>query len=213
MATPEVTSQPVVMAAPAPMPGSVEYYVAPGDSLESVSARFGVSMQSIVDANALEPPFNLTEGQRLSIPPRAEHVVVRGDTVYNISKRYGVAKGDLMRVYNIGPDFKIRLGQTLIIPQPAGSVMVAAAPAVTMTDATVQGGAQHMAPIVSEPATTVGPPMPLAPVQPAPSASRQGVTAVELAPPPAAATAPTPTPTPTTTLAPTPAPTPAPAAK
>jgi uncharacterized protein YvpB/LysM repeat protein len=47
---------------------SAAYYVADGDTIESVAANFGVSVSSIVDLNGLVDPDLLNVGQRLLIP-------------------------------------------------------------------------------------------------------------------------------------------------
>ena len=44
------------------------YIVQPGDTLFSIAARHGVSVQAIIQANRLTPPFNVFPGQRLFIP-------------------------------------------------------------------------------------------------------------------------------------------------
>ncbi|RME81081.1 MAG: LysM peptidoglycan-binding domain-containing protein, partial [Caldilineae bacterium] len=44
------------------------YVVKPGDTLTSIAARYGVTPQSIVEANKLENPNRLIVGQTLTIP-------------------------------------------------------------------------------------------------------------------------------------------------
>ena len=44
------------------------YIVQPGDTLFSIAARHGVSVQAIIQANGLTSPFNVFPGQRLFIP-------------------------------------------------------------------------------------------------------------------------------------------------
>lgn len=46
----------------------VEYQVGDGDTLSGISDEFGVSQQSIIDANGLPNPDAIFVGQTLSIP-------------------------------------------------------------------------------------------------------------------------------------------------
>ncbi|MFQ3566007.1 MAG: LysM peptidoglycan-binding domain-containing protein [Aggregatilineales bacterium] len=64
--------QPLLAPATAPpefMAGEI-YTVRPGDTLFTISQRFGVSIQAIVDANNLTNPDRLSIGQTLIIPAR-----------------------------------------------------------------------------------------------------------------------------------------------
>lgn len=49
-------------------PGDVVYVVQAGDALGRIAERFGVSVQAIVDRNALASPDSIQAGQRLEIP-------------------------------------------------------------------------------------------------------------------------------------------------
>ncbi len=52
----------------APASGNGHYTVQPGDTLSGIGARFGVSWQSIAQANAISNPNRIYPGQSLSIP-------------------------------------------------------------------------------------------------------------------------------------------------
>jgi LysM repeat protein len=49
-------------------PGDVVYVVQSGDTLGKIAERFGVTVQSIVDRNALASPDAIEAGQRLEVP-------------------------------------------------------------------------------------------------------------------------------------------------
>ena len=49
-------------------PGDVIYVVQSGDTLGRIAERFGVTVQSIVERNALASPDAIQAGQRLEIP-------------------------------------------------------------------------------------------------------------------------------------------------
>jgi LysM repeat protein len=70
------TSQPNVQATPSLIStspvtsgGTQVYIVQPGDTLYGIALRFGITVQSIVDANSLPNPDRLDVGQQLIIPP------------------------------------------------------------------------------------------------------------------------------------------------
>ena len=46
----------------------MNYVVQPGDNLYSIAARFGVTVEEIIRANRLQPPFVIYIGQTLFIP-------------------------------------------------------------------------------------------------------------------------------------------------
>jgi LysM repeat protein len=48
----------------------VWYTVQSGDSLQSISARFGIPVEELIRVNNLRPPFTIYFGQQLWIPIR-----------------------------------------------------------------------------------------------------------------------------------------------
>ena len=55
-------------ASSTPRSSSTTYVVQRGDILSAIAARFGVTVQAIVDANGLKDPNHIEPGQRLIIP-------------------------------------------------------------------------------------------------------------------------------------------------
>ncbi|RMB05022.1 LysM peptidoglycan-binding domain-containing M23 family metallopeptidase [Eilatimonas milleporae] len=95
--------------------------VARGDTLYSLSRRYGVPLRGVVAANGLAPPYRLAVGQRLRLPAPAVHTVRKGETGYSISRRYGVTVSSLMRENSIRPPYTLAIGQTLRLPGGAGT--------------------------------------------------------------------------------------------
>lgn len=127
------------------------YLVRAGDTLSSLSRKFGVSLQAIADANDIPPngflytgwqlkipeassapQNNAGAGQELAAPPSAKpttttsYIVRAGDTLYGIAVSHNVTMA-AVRVANNLPTPFVYTGQRLIIPNTAG----ASAPAVT----------------------------------------------------------------------------------
>ncbi|MDA5108501.1 MULTISPECIES: LysM peptidoglycan-binding domain-containing protein [Brevibacillus] len=57
----------------------MNYVVRPGDTLNSIAARFGVSVQELIRANNLQPPYYIYIGQTLFIPIRETPTPPRDD--------------------------------------------------------------------------------------------------------------------------------------
>jgi len=127
--TPAPTSVPT-KAKPTPKPtqpgqqavntqAPTKYTVQPGDTLSSISQKFGVSIESIIAANGLKNPNAIYVGQVLTIPaPGATrvHVVQPGETLLGIAAKYGVDYKALMKANNITDPNTIYAGQKLVIP-------------------------------------------------------------------------------------------------
>jgi len=87
-----------------------------GDTLFILSRRYGVSSQTIIDANDLTPPYRLRRGESLIVPRPRVHAIVRGESLYKISRRYGVDVYELARLNNLQAPFRIYVGQKLVLP-------------------------------------------------------------------------------------------------
>ncbi len=74
------------------------YVVQPGDTINSIADRFGVTIDEIVRENELISPFDLTIGQTIVIAhPKQVHIVQDGDTLIDIATAYGVPVMQLLR--------------------------------------------------------------------------------------------------------------------
>jgi spore germination protein len=93
------------------------YVVQHGDSLWTISQRYGVNMTSIASANQLPNPNQLVIGQALVIPVADRyHTVQPGESLWVIAKHYGISVHDLMQVNRIVNPAHIQPGLVLVIP-------------------------------------------------------------------------------------------------
>ena len=95
------------------------YVVRRGDSLWSVSKKYGISVDELKRLNNLSSNL-LSVGQTLRVSgvPLSNneiYIVRNGDTLYGIANRYGVSVDDLRR-YNNLPGNLLSVGQQLFIP-------------------------------------------------------------------------------------------------
>ena len=92
-----------------------------GDTIDSVSERFHVSAQAIIDANELQPPYRLRPGQSLTLPPlTSTHIVASGDTVNSIARSYGVSPYAIVDANQLSSPNAIYPGERLTIPGASG---------------------------------------------------------------------------------------------
>jgi murein DD-endopeptidase MepM/ murein hydrolase activator NlpD len=97
------------------IPASGSIRIKNGDTLFIISRRYGVSPQTIIDANDLTPPYRLLRGYSLILPRPQVHVVVRGDTLYQIARRYGVNLYEFARTNRLRAPFHIYPNQKLVL--------------------------------------------------------------------------------------------------
>ena len=87
-----------------------------GDTVYSISRRYGVAIRSFIEANRLQAPFRLGVGQRLRLPAPSRHRVAKGETIYAIARKYAVSEHELVRRNGIRAPYVIREGQELRLP-------------------------------------------------------------------------------------------------
>jgi len=128
--------------APAPTPAAAagSHTIEAGDSLWSISRRYGVSVETLASVNGLKLTSVLQPGRGLTIPaggaaaavhptpasrstPRTAarpaatgvHVVRSGDTLWDIARQHGARVEDLMALNDLGHSEWIKPGQRLAI--------------------------------------------------------------------------------------------------
>ena len=100
--------------------GSNYYTVKSGDSLWSISRKFGVTVNELKKVNNLSSNL-LSIGQNLIIPGKKnntssnEYVVKKGDTLYGIANKYNISVDNLKSYNNLSTD-SLSIGQIIKIP-------------------------------------------------------------------------------------------------
>lgn len=94
------------------------YIVQPGDSLYTISQRFGVTISQIREANQITGNI-IYIGQRLYIPLEEQapiiYTVRSGDSLYLIARRFNTTIESIMALNNL-TSTQLRVGQRLTIP-------------------------------------------------------------------------------------------------
>jgi murein DD-endopeptidase MepM/ murein hydrolase activator NlpD len=135
------TAQPQVgvigLPSAAPVASVQTYTVNPGDTLEAIANRFGITQTQLLSANpGLNPDF-LSVGQSLTIPTKVAsgvgtptaaavqtYTVTAGDTLGEIASRFGVSQQSLIAANPGVIPSQIEVGQQLTVP-PADSASAA----------------------------------------------------------------------------------------
>lgn len=105
--------------------GSNYYTVKSGDSLWSISKKFGVSVDELKNVNNLSSNL-LSVGQNLIIPGKEaqdtsdEYVVKKGDTLYSIARKYNTSVDNLKSINNITTD-SLAIGQIIKLPSTSST--------------------------------------------------------------------------------------------
>lgn len=93
------------------------YKVNKGDNLYSISRKFRVPIQSLINSNKIRTPYKIFPNQILKIPAHKTHKIKKGETLYSISRKYETniyVLSKLNKLININ---NIYDGQSLIIPR------------------------------------------------------------------------------------------------
>ena len=102
------------------------YTVQSGDSLWSISKKFGITVDELKQANNLSSNL-LSVGQNLYIPTKetdvttGEYVVEKGDTLYKIAQKFGTTVDNLKSINNLTTD-SLAIGQILKVPTESANI-------------------------------------------------------------------------------------------
>lgn len=101
-----------------PRDGMIDYLVRAGDTISTIAANFGVSVNTILWENDLNAYSLIRPGNKLVILPVSgvAHKVSRGDTLAAIASRYGVEANVILETNKLASAEMLAVGQKLIIP-------------------------------------------------------------------------------------------------
>lgn len=108
-----------------------------GETLYSLSRKYGVSVSEIMSANSISSPENLSVGSRLIIPGLVnqntpenaggtEYIVQKGDTFYRIARNHGLSVNELLELNDFSGNRILKPGEVLIVGSSAGTASFSA---------------------------------------------------------------------------------------
>jgi len=160
----------------------VIHIVSQGDSIYSLSRRYGISIQKIIADNSLEDTERLMIGQAIVIDTDSvNHTVAPGESLYSIARRYDTT---VFRILSANPSItdpaQIKVGQVIVIPfsnEKLGTIDVNGYAFPSINSTTLENTLPHLT-FLSIFSYQVRPDGSLAPIQDAPliqAAWRQNV--------------------------------------
>ncbi|AOA58887.1 lytic transglycosylase [Acinetobacter larvae] len=94
-----------------------KYVVKAGESLTSIAARIGVSVQSLAELNQLKTNSQLRRGQNILLPKTTtQYKVKSGDSLIRLAARHGIEVQQLAEMNNIKPNAALKIGDVITIP-------------------------------------------------------------------------------------------------
>ena len=107
---------------------NISHIVEKGDTLYSLSKKYGVSVDDLRSANAISGS-DLYAGQKLIIPAKKNdkrvtyesYTVKAGDTLYSIAKRSEITVDELRRLNSLDSSAVLKIGQNLKVPAQSGA--------------------------------------------------------------------------------------------
>jgi LysM repeat protein len=98
-------------------PPATNVRVAKGDTLESIAARHGVSLEELRRINKITRPDQLQIGQQLKLPPAKGVVqIAAGDTLETIAGRHGTSVAALQKLNPAVKPNQLKVGTWLRLP-------------------------------------------------------------------------------------------------
>lgn len=106
-------------------PLRMKYVVQPGDTVRSLSAKFGVYDDSLIYMNpSIQDPNRLYVGQTLYIPIYNCHpnsfiyLVKPRDTIYKLAEMFGLSIQEILTINPSLNPYNLQVGQSICIPEP-----------------------------------------------------------------------------------------------
>ena len=101
-----------------PRDGLVDYLVQAGDTISTIAANFGISVNTVLWENDLNAYSLIRPGDKLAILPTSgvTYKVARSDTLAAIASKYGVEANLIMEMNKLASVERLSVGQKLIIP-------------------------------------------------------------------------------------------------
>lgn len=130
--------------------------VGANESLYDIATRYQLPLRALIDQNHLEPPYALTPGSELSLPPPRFHTVARGESFEDVARRYNVDLRSLALLNRMQAPYSVRQGDRIVLPAmaretaPQEATPVVATPIPRATGPAVASAARFAWPLRGE---------------------------------------------------------------
>lgn len=87
-----------------------------GDTLYGIASRYQIPLRALIDQNQIAPPYALTEGENLLLPPPRLHRVGAGETLQDVARAYNIDTRSLALMNRLAEPYSVRAGDALVLP-------------------------------------------------------------------------------------------------
>lgn len=119
--------------------------VGANESLYDIASRYQVPLRALIDQNSLEPPYALTPGRELRLPPPRFHTVAQGERFEDVARSYNVDARSLALLNRMQAPYIVRAGDRIVLPAMARAEVASTPPPATSRGApAVQTANAHL---------------------------------------------------------------------
>jgi murein DD-endopeptidase MepM/ murein hydrolase activator NlpD len=90
--------------------------VGANESLYDIATRYQIPLRALIEQNHLEPPYALTPGRELDLPPPRLHIVAHGESLEDVAQRYNVDLRSLALLNRMQPPYRVQAGDRVVLP-------------------------------------------------------------------------------------------------
>ncbi len=95
--------------------------VGANEAIYDIATRYQIPMLALIDQNGLGPPYALSPGHVLELPPPRFHVVERGESLRDVAERHAIDPRSLALLNRLAEPYEVRPGDRLVLPAMAAA--------------------------------------------------------------------------------------------
>lgn len=125
----------------APVFSDTSHVVAKGETLYSISRKYGITVAELCTENKITQSQVLKVGQKLVIPAKAlptteSYIVAKGDTFYGIARRHNMTVDELLSLNKLKNSDTLKVGQVLKVPASTTTIAntIVSTPTIEISD-------------------------------------------------------------------------------
>ena len=113
--------------------GSTNHLVKSGETLWSISRKYGIAYQQLLSSNPGIQPSQIKAGKRIRIPSRnsahknsqnnnsRSYIVQNGDTIYSLSRKFNIPVSEVRRLNSFSKGYHLKLGERVRLSKSSGN--------------------------------------------------------------------------------------------
>ena len=110
-----------------PLFSDTQHVVAKGETLYSISRKYGVTVNELCNKNNITQSQVLKAGQKLVIPSMElshteTYIVAKGDTFYGVARRHNITVEELLKLNGLKSSDTLKIGQVLKVPTTSTTI-------------------------------------------------------------------------------------------